>query len=163
MVNPVLPQAVLAPAVAVVRADDETGAGERCQERRDLGVDPLDTGLLPPARFRRVVRRRERDAGIRGAVPRCALVPVGNVCLGQVGECEHGGAFGARLRDLGEQEFTLSAKARATGVVEALEIGGQRATGVRRGIEPADGAGADRPVAAAPEAVDQIAPFEFNP
>src|SRR5438309_6862929 len=56
----VLPQAILAPAVAVVRANDHRVVREARQQRLERLVAPFDAGDLPASGFGRIIVRAER-------------------------------------------------------------------------------------------------------
>src|SRR6266542_871511 len=128
----VLPQAVLAPAVAVVGAEDDRRAGKRGENRRDLAVDPFDARDLAAPRLDRVVVARERSARKR-RLPRRAS----------------------------EQPRALLVEASdASRIEELIEIAGENASRLGLGIEPLYRAGTERAVALALESADDRTAFE---
>jgi hypothetical protein len=81
MGNAVLPDAVLAPGVTVVRANDDVRAAEALEQRAELAVDELEARTLTAATPLRVVVVLERAARARLGLTVGALMVVRHVRL----------------------------------------------------------------------------------
>src|SRR5262245_28663095 len=88
VVDPVLPQAILAPAIAVVPAHHDRRIAERGQQRGERRVAVLQAQPLPAAALGGVVPLREGDARVARAVPGGPLVVIRHVRLADVQEGE---------------------------------------------------------------------------
>ncbi len=150
----VLPQAIFAPAVAVIGTDDGGGMLKCLQQGSDEAVGVFEAGALPTAALGRVVALAEGNAGIELDIPVAALKRVGHMRFADVQEHKRPASG---LRKLFVEESQLRRKRPGSPAPEEpFEVQGERPAGVGIRAEPTHTAAAKGGVANAVEAIDDI-------
>lgn len=158
MADAVLPEAVLAPAIAVVAAEQDRAVRKRLQQGGEAPVHEFEAGALAGAARLGAVGALEGLAGVVGPVPGGARVPVGHVGLADIEEAED--VAGMAQPGLQPGELPVEAPGVA-GIEEGAEGLGEVAARGGGGIEPADRAGAEGPEPLAGETLDDVAAAEL--
>ncbi len=159
MVDAVLPEAVLSPAITMVPADQDILSPESVEDRLQPGVHKLEAHALPFRRDLGVVVAAKGDTGVLLRRPGGAFEIIGHVCLTDVHEDK--GRPVSFLRHGFKDPLHLALKRPGIAREKKLvKIPGQGLARIRAWIKPPHGPGPDGPEPPLLKSIYDIFPFE---